>query len=289
MSVEMDKNGDKGVGENHAGAEYGTGYCDAQCPRDLKWIKGKANIKPHWVPNQKDPMKNIGEGGRGICCAELDMWEANMHSMQLALHPMDTEESQTVCYLEDECGSQEEGKRDIGPTDRNGCYLNPYYFGHKKFYGPGDDYTINTHKPFTIVTEFREKSGELDGLYQYYYQDGKKIEQPDYGFGSGNAMTDDFCKKSFDAHGEKPFFQNKGGMKQFGKSVKRGMTMVVSFWDDMATNMNWLDSGKRGSCDPKDGDPKTLREKHPDASFGVRHVRWGPIGSTHKASEAIVV
>jgi len=101
-------------------------------------------------------------------------------------------------------------------------------------------------------------------------------------------MTDEFCKKSFEAHGEEPYFQQKGGMKQFGKAVKRGMTMVVSFWDDMATNMNWLDSGKRGTCDPKDGDPKTLREKHPDASFGVRHVRWGPIGSTHKASEAIV-
>merc|ERR1712146_650793 len=145
------------------------------------------------------------------------------------------------------------GQRDVGPTDRNGCYMNPYMFGHKKFYGPGSDYTINTMKPFTIVTEFREKHGELDGMYQYYYQDGKKIEQPEYGFGSGNAMTDDFCKKSFEAHGEKPFFQNKGGMKQFGKAVKRGMTMVVSFWYDMATNMNWLDSGKRGVCDPKDG------------------------------------
>jgi cellulose 1,4-beta-cellobiosidase len=234
-------------------------------------------------------MKNIGEGGRGICCAELDLWEANMHSMQVALHPMETEESQTVCYLEGECGSQEEGKRDIGPTDRNGCYLNPYAFGHKKFYGPGSDYTINTHKPFTVVTEFREKSGELDGVYQYYYQDGKKIDQPDYGFGSGNAMTEDFCKKSFDARGEKPFFQNKGGMKQFGKAVKRGLTMAVSFWDDMATNMNWLDSGDRGTCATTSGDPATLREKHPDASFGVRHVRWGPIGSTHKASEAITV
>merc|ERR1712182_202746 len=61
--VEMDPKGDKGVGTNEAGAEYGTGYCDAQCPRDLKWIKGKANIKPKWVPNEKDPMKNIGEGG----------------------------------------------------------------------------------------------------------------------------------------------------------------------------------------------------------------------------------
>jgi cellulose 1,4-beta-cellobiosidase len=286
--VEMDRHGDKGVGDNNAGPEYGTGYCDAQCPRDLKWIKGKANIKPHWVPTQKDPMHNIGQGGRGVCCAELDMWEANKHSMQLALHPMATEESQTVCYQDAECGSQQDGKRDIGPTDRNGCYLNPYMFGHKKFYGPGEDYAVNTQKPFTIVTEFREKNGELEGMYQSYYQNGKKIEQPEYGFGSGNAMTDDFCKKSFEAHSEVPLFQQKGGMKQFSKAVKRGMTMVVSFWDDMATNMNWLDSGKRGTCNPDLGDPKNLREKHPDASFGVRNVRWGPIGSTHKASELVV-
>jgi len=288
--VEMDPKGDLGVGDNKAGALYGTGYCDAQCPRDLKWIKGKANIKPHWVPNEKDPMKNIGEGGRGICCAELDLWEANKISMQLALHPMEGKESQKVCYLEEECGSQETGKRDIGPTDRNGCYMNPYMFGHKKFYGPGSDFTINTLKPFTIVTEFRDDGkGDLEGMYQYYYQNGKKIEQPEYGFGSGNAMTEDFCKKSFAAHGEAPYFQNKGGMKQFGEAVKRGMTLVVSFWDDMATNMNWLDTGKRGTCDPDEGDPKNLREKHPDAWFAARHVRWGPIGSTHKASEAITV
>jgi cellulose 1,4-beta-cellobiosidase len=287
--VEMDKKGDLGVGDNNAGAEYGTGYCDAQCPRDLKWIKGKANIKPKWTPNEKDPMKNIGEGGRGICCAELDLWEANRHSMQLALHPMEGEESQKVCYEDAECGSQE-GDRGAGPTDRNGCYLNPYMFGHKKFYGPGEDFTINTMKPFTIVTEFRgDKNGDLEGMYQYYYQGGKKIEMPDMGFGSDNVMTNDFCKKSFAAHGEEPYFFNKGGMKQFGKALKRGMTMVVSFWDDMATNMNWLDSGKRGTCNPDDGLPKTLREKHPDASFSARHVRVGPIGSTHKQSEAVVV
>lgn len=165
--VEMDKDGDKGVGDNNAGPEFGTGYCDAQCPRDLKWVKGKANIKPEWVPNQKDPNKNIGEGGRGVCCAELDLWEANKHSYQLALHPSDYE-GQHVCYLEEECGSQEQGKRDIGPTDRNGCYINPHFFGHQKFYGPGKDYTINTLEPFSIVTEFREKNGELDGMYQYY-------------------------------------------------------------------------------------------------------------------------
>ena len=30
---------------NKAGAAYGTGYCDAQCPHDLKFIDGEANTK----------------------------------------------------------------------------------------------------------------------------------------------------------------------------------------------------------------------------------------------------
>jgi cellulose 1,4-beta-cellobiosidase len=236
-------------------------------------------------------MKNIGEGGRGICCAELDLWEANKVSMQLALHPMDNDDSQTVCYEDAECGAQAPASmRAVGPTDRNGCYMNPYFFGHKKFYGPGSDFTINTKKPFTIVTEFRgDKSGDLEGMYQYYYQDGKKIEQPEYGYGSGNAMTQDFCDKMFIDKKDTPMFTDKGGMKKFGEAVKRGMTMVVSFWDDMATDMEWLDVGERGPCPKGAGDPKTLREEHPDASFAVRHFRWGPIGSTHKASEAITV
>lgn len=28
---------------NEAGAEYGTGYCDSQCPRDLKFINGEVS------------------------------------------------------------------------------------------------------------------------------------------------------------------------------------------------------------------------------------------------------
>jgi cellulose 1,4-beta-cellobiosidase len=28
---------------NKAGAKYGTGYCDAQCPRDLKFINGEVH------------------------------------------------------------------------------------------------------------------------------------------------------------------------------------------------------------------------------------------------------
>lgn len=28
---------------NKAGAKYGTGYCDSQCPRDLKFINGEVS------------------------------------------------------------------------------------------------------------------------------------------------------------------------------------------------------------------------------------------------------
>ena len=39
--VSMDKDG--GMSEyanNKAGAKYGTGYCDSQCPQDIKFING---------------------------------------------------------------------------------------------------------------------------------------------------------------------------------------------------------------------------------------------------------
>lgn len=102
-------------------------------------------------------------------------------------------------------------------------------------------------------------------------------------------MTEDFCKKSLAAHNEPEYFFDHGGMKKFGGAVSRGMTMVLSFWDDMQSNMNWLDSHGRGVCDPSLGDPKRLREKHPDAKFGIRHVRWGDIGTTHLHLDDVVV
>lgn len=42
--VSMDKDGGLGkYSTNEAGAKYGTGYCDAQCPRDLKFINGEVS------------------------------------------------------------------------------------------------------------------------------------------------------------------------------------------------------------------------------------------------------
>merc|ERR1712048_1086618 len=83
----------------------------------------------------------------------------------------------------------------------------------------------------------------------------------------------------------------KGGMKAMGEALDRGMVLVLSMWDDIAFQMNWLDSYDpkapdpsapgvtRGSCKPTDGDAKTLREAHPDAYYTAKNVKWGPIGS----------
>ena len=70
---------------NKAGAAYGTGYCDAQCPNDTKMINGEANLlksaqicsnllkSAHicsnllkWNKNPNDP--SSGAGAWGTCC-----------------------------------------------------------------------------------------------------------------------------------------------------------------------------------------------------------------------------
>jgi len=51
---------------NKAGAKYGTGYCDSQCPKDIKFIQGKANING-WNTTGA----NTGKGDTGICCSEM--------------------------------------------------------------------------------------------------------------------------------------------------------------------------------------------------------------------------
>lgn len=49
--VSMDADGGlKKYSTNKAGAKYGTGYCDAQCPRDLKFINGEVYAsKCNWL------------------------------------------------------------------------------------------------------------------------------------------------------------------------------------------------------------------------------------------------
>lgn len=96
--VEMPANGDKGVGNNNAGAPYGTGYCDAQCPHDIKFIKGKANVL-EWDSSTQ-------HGKQGICCAEMDIWEANTMASAYTLHPCG-QDGHFVCEDPVSCGDAE--------------------------------------------------------------------------------------------------------------------------------------------------------------------------------------
>ena len=71
----MEKNGGMSS-TNRAGAKYGTGYCDAQCPRDVKFIKGEANVLD-WTPT--DP--SSGKGHYGSCCTEVRNCEGAYRSL----------------------------------------------------------------------------------------------------------------------------------------------------------------------------------------------------------------
>ena len=87
--VEMDADGGMGAfSTNECGAQYGTGYCDAQCPHDMKWINGEANCE-EWNPSDNDV--NAGTGHYGTCCAEMDLWEANSMAQSFTTHPCEIE------------------------------------------------------------------------------------------------------------------------------------------------------------------------------------------------------
>ena len=80
------------------GATFGTGYCDAQCPRDGKFVDGHANL--NWDLES--------------CCSEIDLFEGNAEAMAWTLHP---------CRLND--------------CSKSGADVNSYRQGDRQFYGPG--------------------------------------------------------------------------------------------------------------------------------------------------------
>ncbi|OBT57087.1 hypothetical protein VE04_02177 [Pseudogymnoascus sp. 24MN13] len=79
-SMDLD-GGVRKFSSNTAGPKCGTGYCDSQCPRDVKFIDGEANVES-WVASSNDANADIGN--LGACCAEMDIWEANKDDKALA-------------------------------------------------------------------------------------------------------------------------------------------------------------------------------------------------------------
>merc|ERR1712048_1126059 len=295
--VQMDADGGMGKHpENQAGAKYGTGYCDAQCPHDLKWINGEANID-QWTPQKTDP--NAGLGKYGTCCTELDMWEANKISQAYTMHSCAVD-GQTRCEGVD-CGDNAgaitpESHRFEGVCDKNGCDFAPNRLGDKTFYGPGSNFKLDTTKKMTVVTQFVTDNGQDDGkvneVRRFYIQDGKKIETPTVTLQGHqyDSITTDFCQDWVDTTKDGTNFLQKGGFDAVDKALEEGVVLVMSLWDDHFANMLWPDSiyptdstdpsNYRGSCSKSSGVPADVESQSASSHVIFSNIKAGKIGTT---------
>ncbi|KAG8748995.1 Exoglucanase 1 [Ceratobasidium sp. 428] len=273
---------------NKAGAKYGTGYCDAQCPRDIKFINGEANVLD-WTGSSNDA--NSGTGRYGTCCDEMDVWEANSISTAYTPHPC-TSTGQTRCDGASGCSTI---------CDQAGCDFNSFRMGDKTFYGKG--YTVDTSKKITVVTQFitadGTASGTLSEIRRIYVQDGKVIQNSKTnvsGMSAYDSVSDAFCSAQKTAFADTNTFSQKGGFSKMSKAFDAGMVLVMSIWDDHAANMLWLDSNypvsgnpatpgiARGTCATTSGVPSDVETNSPNASVTYSNIRFGDIGSTYTGS-----
>ncbi|KAG8980251.1 Exoglucanase 1 [Tulasnella sp. JGI-2019a] len=267
---------------NKAGAKYGTGYCDSQCPRDLKFVNGAANLLG-WNATSA----NSGTGQYGSCCSEMDIWEANSMSAAYTPHPC----SGTGLV---QCS----GSTCTSTCDQAGCDFNSYRWGNTSFYGAGK--TVDTTKPFTIVTQFitsdNTATGTLTEIRRLYIQNGKTIQNSVTnvpGLAAYNSISDAFCAAQKTVTGDTNTFAAEGGLKVMGDAMARGMVLVLSIWDDYAVNMLWLDSDypttasptapgvARGSCATTSGKPADVEAAGGSVHVIYSDIRFGDIGSTY--------
>ncbi|CAI6341419.1 unnamed protein product [Periconia digitata] len=293
--IEMDEDGGMSrFPTNKAGAKYGTGYCDTQCPHDIKFINGEANSEG-WNPSEQDG--NAGSGKYGACCAEMDLWEANSISTAYTPHVCSVK-SATRCSGID-CGDGDD--RYSGICDKDGCDFNSFRMGEKSFYGPGGK--VDSKKKLTVVTQFitadNTDTGKLTEIRRKYVQNGVVINNSVSkvsGVTESDKITDAYCKEQKTAFGDKNHFAQLGGLENMGGSLSRGMVLALSVWDDYAVNMLWLDSTfptdadpsapgvARGTCSVDSGKPQDLEKNSPNSQVIYSNIKFGAIGSTFGGS-----
>ncbi|KAL4869615.1 hypothetical protein BDV12DRAFT_208408 [Aspergillus spectabilis] len=248
---------------NPAGAGYGTGYCDAQC-YITPWINGEANINSH-----------------GSCCNEMDIWEANSRATGLTPHACTyTEPGLHECTSDEECNGPT-GEND-SVCDKWGCSFNPYALGARDYYGL--DLTVDTTKPFTVVTQFltsdNTTTGTLTEIRRLYIQHEQVIQNtvisiPD-STQTTNSLTDSLCDATAS------WFGNFGGMAGMGNALGNGMVLAMSIWNDAGGYMQWLDGGDAGPCNATEGAPGVIEETTPGTHVVFANLRWGDVGTTFR-------
>ncbi|KAF1953093.1 endoglucanase EG-1 precursor [Byssothecium circinans] len=277
---EMNEKGDKNE-LNKAGAKYGTGYCDAQCPT-TSFIRGEANLNNTY----------------GACCNEMDIWEANRAATAYTPHPCNA--TQIGICSGTSCGNGDD--RYAGLCDKDGCDVNPYRNGVKSYYGTSANYTVDTSKPFTVVTQFltsdKTANGTLTEVRRLYVQNGKVIQNAKVnvpGLDPVDSLTDEYCTKQKSVFGGKDDTARQGGLAQMGRALGRGMVLAFAIWDDAGSFMGWLDQDPypadadpsqpgvgRGPCPTTSGRPAELIKQFPDAAVVFSNIRSGDLGSTFR-------
>jgi cellulose 1,4-beta-cellobiosidase len=284
--VAMDADGGKAKYSSFKpGAKYGMGYCDAQCPHDMKFISGKANVDG-WKPQDND--ENSGNGKLGTCCSEMDIWEGNAKSQAYTVHAC-TKSGQYECTGQ-QCGDSDSGDRFKGTCDKDGCDYASWRWGDQSFYGEGK--TVDTKQPVTVVTQFI--GDPLTEIRRLYVQGGKVINNSKTSNLADvyDSITDKFCDATKEASGDTNDFKAKGAMAGFSKNLDSGQVLVMSLWDDHTANMLWLDStyptdstktgASRGPCAVTSGVPKDVESQQGDSSVVYSDIKFGAINSTFK-------
>lgn len=201
----------------------------------------------------------------------MDLLESNALAQSMTPHACNIS-GVYLCTSEDECGQTD------GVCDEYGCGWNPYVYGVESFYGPGRNYTLDTSRVFTVVTQFlTDSSNTLDAIRRLYVQDGRVVQNAVITTGNvtTRVMDDAYCEATA------PWFQQRGGLADMGEALGRGMVLVFSIWDDTGGFMNWLDSGSAGPCSATEGDPALIVEEHPDVAVTFSKIRYGELGSTY--------
>ncbi|PNS21313.1 hypothetical protein CAC42_1092 [Sphaceloma murrayae] len=239
---------------NPGGATYGTGYCDAQC-YVTPFLNGEGNID-----------------SKGVCCPEMDIWEANSRATAIAPHP---------CNITSVYGCTGTECQFDGVCDKYGCSHNPYRIGDKAYYGPG--LKLDTRRPITVVTQFpADDKGDLIGYKRLYLQDGAIVSSDLLArLPALDRFDDTFCA----AAGAERYL-DVGAARGMGAALTRGMVLALSIWWDEAGFMNWLDGGEAGPCNATEGAPAVVRALQPDTEVTFSAFKWGEMDSTYSVREA---
>ncbi|KAL2264859.1 hypothetical protein VTJ83DRAFT_7369 [Remersonia thermophila] len=258
---------------NKAGAKYGTGYCDAQCPREVRFLNGEANVGNEY----------------GSCCSEVDVWQANAVSTGFTAHPCEIA-GQRRCKGGKECSEA------CGPE---ACSFDPFRLGHRGFYGPGARYAVDSTRRLTVVTQFvKGTDGGLAEIRRFYVQNGRVIPNVDIAGGSngsssnkasaaGSGFTGSLCRPA----GNGDAFVENDGMARLGRAISQPMVLAMALWDDYRPNVLWPDTSfatdpPGSECDvttgvPSEIEPEGTRQANNNYVI-FSNIRFGPIGSTFR-------